>query len=101
LELVDRYHSSLLRLAMIYVPSRAVAEEIVQETWPGVLQGVDRFEGRSSLKTWIYRILVNRAKARSEREGRNIAFSQFFDADADPGESALDPERFLPPDHEQ
>jgi RNA polymerase sigma-70 factor (ECF subfamily) len=100
-ELVDSLHSALLRLAVIYVPSRAVAEEVVQETWLGVLQGVDRFEGRSSLKTWIYRILINRARTRSERESRSIPFSQFFDPEADPAEPSVDPERFLPADHAQ
>ncbi len=98
-ELVDTYHSALLRLAMIYMPSRGVAEEVVQETWLGVLQGVDRFEGRSSLKTWIFRILINRAKTKSQREGRSIPFSQLFDPDSDTGEPAVDPERFLPPSH--
>jgi RNA polymerase sigma-70 factor (ECF subfamily) len=100
-ELVESYHNALLRLAIIYVPSRAIAEEVVQETWLGVLQGIDRFEGRSSLKTWICRILINRARTRSEREGRSIPFSQFFDPDTDPGEPAVDPERFLPSHHAQ
>src|SRR5690606_9040774 len=59
-DLVDRYHGSLIRLAMLFVPSRAVAEEVVQETWVGVLDGLDRFEARSSVKTWIFRILTNR-----------------------------------------
>lgn|GEM_PF-5516422 len=68
--LLDQYHASLVRLACIYVSSRAVAEEVAQETWLGVLQGLDRFEGRSSLKTWIFRILTNRAKTRGQREAR-------------------------------
>lgn len=68
--LVDRYYGPLLRLAMAYVPSRAVAEEVVQETWLGVIEGISRFEGRSSLKTWIFKILVNRAKTRGKRESR-------------------------------
>ena len=59
---MDWYSGSLLRLAMAYVPSRAVAEEVVQETWMGVLEGIGRFEGRSSFKTWLFRILTNRAK---------------------------------------
>ncbi len=100
-ELVEAYHNALLRLAMIYMPSRGVAEEVVQETWLGVLQGVDRFEGRSSLKTWIFRILINRAKTKSQREGRTIPFSQLFDPDSDSGEPAVDPERFLPTDHSE
>ncbi len=61
--LIDLHHGSLLRLAMVYTRSRAVAEEIVQDTWLGVLKGIHRFEGRSSLKTWIFRILLNRARS--------------------------------------
>src|SRR6476661_3706125 len=90
--LIDRYHSSLLRLAMLYVPSRAVAEEVVQETWLGVLQGLARFEGRSSLKTWIFRILTNRAQTRGQREGRSIPFSSVWNADDDPAEPAVEAE---------
>lgn len=74
-ELVDRYHASLIRVAMRYVPSRAVAEEVVQETWIGVIEGIDRFEGRSTVKTWLYRILIYRARARGERERRTTPFS--------------------------
>lgn len=68
--LVDRYHPALLRLARSYVPSQAVAEEVVQDTWLGVMRGIDRFEGRSSFKTWLFRILVNRARTTGERERR-------------------------------
>jgi len=57
--LVDQYHTTLLRVAATMVPSRAVAEEVVQETWLGVVRGIDRFEGRSSLRTWLFHILVN------------------------------------------
>jgi RNA polymerase sigma-70 factor, ECF subfamily len=71
-ELVDRYHNSLIRVARGYVGGHAIAEEVVQETWIAVIEGIDRFEGRSSLKTWIYRILVYRARSRSERERRTI-----------------------------
>ncbi len=95
-ELLGRYHMPLLRLAMVYVPSRAVAEDVVQETWMGVLQGLSRFEGRSSLKTWIFRILTNRAKTRGEREGRTIPFSSVWGPDAGPAEPAVDPGRFRP-----
>ena len=73
--LVDRYHSSLVRLAMAYVRNLAAAEEVVQETWLGVVRGLARFERRSSLKTWIFRILVNRAKTHARRDGRAIPFS--------------------------
>jgi RNA polymerase sigma-70 factor (ECF subfamily) len=71
-ELVNRYHASMVRVASSFVPSRAVAEEVVQDTWLGVLRGIDRFEGRSSLKTWIFRILVNRAKTTGAREPRSV-----------------------------
>lgn len=67
---MNYYSGSLLRLAMAYVPSRAVAEEVVQETWMGVFEGIDRFESRSSFKTWLFRILTNRAKTRGIRESR-------------------------------
>jgi RNA polymerase sigma-70 factor (ECF subfamily) len=100
-ELVERYHSPLTRLARLYVPSQAVAEEVVQETWLGVLQGLRGFEGRSSLKTWIFRILMNRARTRGEREGRMIPFSVAFSAEGAPDEPAVDPERFLSADHPQ
>lgn len=96
-ELVGRHQRAMLRVASAYVPSRAVAEEVVQETWLGVLQGLARFEGRSSLKTWIFRILVNRARTRGEREGRSIPFSDLAPADAEG--PTVDPERFLPAGH--
>ena len=91
MELVERYHSGLVRLAQSFVASRAVAEEVAQETWLGVLGGIDRFEGRSSLKTWIFRILVNRAKTRGEREARSVPFSS-LEGD---GEPSVDPDRFI------
>jgi RNA polymerase sigma-70 factor, ECF subfamily len=95
-ELVREYQASLLRVAQIYVSSRAVAEDVVGETWLAVLQGLDRFEGRSSLKTWIFSILTNRAKTRAQRERRTIPFSA-LQPDWVP-EPALDPERFRGPD---
>ena len=91
--LVERYGPSMVRIASAFVPSRAVAEEVVQDAWIGVLRGLDRFEGRSSLKTWIFRILVNIAKTRGQREGRTTPFSSI----GDEGPS-VDPSRFLPPD---
>ena len=94
---VREWHSSLLRVAQIFVPTRAVAEEVVQETWLRVLGALDRFEGRSSLKTWVFRILVNTAKTRAQREGRTIPFSALQDASRVP-EAAVEPERFLPDD---
>ena len=98
---LDRYGGTMLRIAMVYVPSRTVAEEVVQETWLGVLQGLNRFEARSSLKTWIFRILTNRAKTRGERERRSLVFSELESADTDSFEPAVAPERFLPPEHER
>jgi RNA polymerase sigma-70 factor (ECF subfamily) len=92
MELVERYHGALVRLARSFVSSQAVAEEVAQETWLGVLNGIDRFEGRSSLKTWIFRILVNRAKTRGERESRSVPFSSLDDPD---GEPSVDPDRFV------
>lgn len=68
--LVDRYHTPMVSLAMNFVPTRAVAEEVVQDTWLGVVRGIHRFEGRSSLKTWLFRILVNRARTAGQRERR-------------------------------
>jgi RNA polymerase sigma-70 factor (ECF subfamily) len=96
--LLDRYHPALLRLALLYVPSRPVAEDVVQETWVGVLQGIGRFEGRAALKTWIFRILINRAKTHGAREGRTIPFSALGNPAAEPGDPAVEPERFRPGD---
>ena len=95
--LVERYHEPMLRLAASFVPSGAVAEEVVQDTWLAVLRGLENFEGRSSLKTWLFRILVNRARSTGSREQRSIPV-------ADP-EPAVDPSRFAgggwadPPEH--
>ena len=75
MDAVQRYGGLMLRVARLYVSSRAVAEEVVQETWLGVIAGIDRFEGRSSFKTWLFRILTNTAKTRGEREGRSVPFS--------------------------
>ncbi len=93
--LVREWHSSLLRVAQIFVPTRAGAEDVVQETWLRVLGALDRFEGRSSLKTWVFRILVNTAKTRAQRERRSIPFSALHDPARIP-EAAVEPERFLP-----
>ncbi len=92
--LVDRYHAPLLRLAMAFVSSKAVAEEVVQETWIGVLEGLGRFEGRSSLKTWIFRILTNQAKTRGVRESRSVPFSSLGRDEDDRSEPSVDPSRF-------
>jgi RNA polymerase sigma-70 factor, ECF subfamily len=98
--LVETYSPALLRVAMTYVPSRAVAEEIVQETWLGVMRGAARFEGRSSVKTWLFRILVNIAITRGQRERRSTPFSALAPAGAEGDHGpAVDPDRFLPADH--
>jgi RNA polymerase sigma-70 factor (ECF subfamily) len=87
-DLIGRYTPSLLRVASSYVRNRAVAEEVVQEAWLGVLRGIERFEGRSSLKTWIFHIVVNVAKTRATREARSVPFSALTH------EPVVDPERF-------
>ena len=92
-ELVESYGAALLRLAQTFVRSRAVAEEVVQETWLGVLKGIDRFEGRSSLRTWVFRILTNVAKTRAVREGRSTPFSDLR-SETEEG-PLLDPSRFV------
>jgi RNA polymerase sigma-70 factor (ECF subfamily) len=73
--LVQQHQAPMLRIARMYVASQAVAEEVVQEAWLGILKGLDRFEGRSSLRTWMYRIVTNVAKTRGQREGRSVPFS--------------------------
>ena len=73
--LVAEHHASLRRVARLYVASSAIADEVVQDTWLGVIRGIWAFEGRSSLKTWIFRILVNRARTRAARESRSVAFA--------------------------
>jgi RNA polymerase sigma-70 factor (ECF subfamily) len=88
--LVERYHAAFVRLAQTYVRERAVAEEVAQETWLAVLGGIGGFEGRASLRTWLFRILVNRAKTRGQRERRSVPFSSVAEAD----EPAVDPDRF-------
>jgi len=98
--LVDSLMSSMLRVARMYVSTQAVAEEVVQEAWVGVLQGIHRFEGRSSLRTWIFRILTNVAKTRGQREGRSIPFASLAGDDLDqpavPAEAFQGPEGAWP-----
>jgi RNA polymerase sigma-70 factor (ECF subfamily) len=96
--LVSEYHASLVRVARIYVSTQAAAEEVAQETWLGVLNGLSRFEGRSSLRTWIFRILANVAKTRAKRDGRTLPFSALQDPGRVP-EPAVDADRFLDPEH--
>ncbi len=99
--LVDDLSPSLLRMARAYVSTDAAAQEVVQETWLGVLRGLDGFEGRAALRTWIFRILVNIAKTRGVREARSLPFSSAFDSNSDSGSAVVDPDRFLPHDHDR
>ena len=96
--LVDRHSPAMIRVALAYVPSRAAAEEAVQETWIAVMRGIDAFEGRSSLKTWIFRILTNVAMRAGARERRSVPFAALAEAE-NTGEPSVDPDRFLPADH--
>jgi RNA polymerase sigma-70 factor (ECF subfamily) len=93
--LVSLYHAPLRRLALSYVRSAAVADEVVQETWLGVIRGIHGFEERASLKTWIFRILTNTAKTRAERESRMVPLSALAATDSDSDETAVDPDRFF------
>ena len=97
LALVQRHQGSMLRVASTFVSSAALAEEVVQETWLGVLHGIDGFQGRSSLRSWIFGILTNCARSRGARESRSAPFSSFSGPDED--EPAVDPSRFLGADH--
>ena len=81
--LVDRYQQPMLRLARSMVPSQSVAEEAVQDTWMGVVRGIDRFEGRSSLKTWLFRILINRTRSAGSREPVNASIESLHTVDPD------------------
>jgi RNA polymerase sigma-70 factor (ECF subfamily) len=91
--LVERLQPSMLRVARMFVSTQAVAEECVQECWLGVLQGLGRFEGRSSLRTWIFRILTNIARTRGQREGRSVPFASLAGDDLDA--PSFDPAMFL------
>ena len=92
--LVREHGSFLMRLVMMHVPSRAIAEEVVQDTWVAVLNGLDRFEGRSSLRTWIASIALNKARTRGTREGRIVPFALLRRRYEEGCGPALDPERF-------
>jgi RNA polymerase sigma-70 factor, ECF subfamily len=100
-ELISLYTPSLLRVATAYTGSRAIAEEVVQETWLGVLHGLDRFEGRSALKTWIFKILTNIATTRAARERRSVPFSALAARESEESWASVDPERFFPSDHDR
>jgi RNA polymerase sigma-70 factor, ECF subfamily len=92
--LVKEHDRAMRRLASSFVASPAVADEVVQETWLAVIRGLDAFEGRASLKTWIFRILVNRAKSRGARERRITPFSSFPVLVEDEAGPTVDPDRF-------
>lgn len=89
--LVERHYGTMLAVAQSYVKTRAVAEEVVQEAWLGVLKGIDRFEGRSSVKTWIISIVINTAKTRAVREARTVPMASLA---PEGEEAAVEPERF-------
>jgi len=96
-EVVDAWTPVLLRVALLHVSTRASAEEVVQDTWLAVIQGLDGFEGRSSLRTWVFRILENRARTRGVREARAVPWSSAFGEDgagAADGGPTVDPARF-------
>jgi RNA polymerase sigma-70 factor, ECF subfamily len=95
-ELLDRYDAPLRRVARTYVATDSAADEVVADTWLGVLKGIDRFEQRSSLKTWIFRILMNIARTRGTRDKRSIPFSSLGPEDDDA--PTIAPERFQGPD---
>ncbi len=98
--LIELHHTSLVRLAQVWIRDSSVAEEVAQETWLTVLQGIDAFEGRSPLRTWVFGILANKAKRRATRESWSRPFSA-YDNDTDRGDpSGLGPAHFFPPGHE-
>jgi RNA polymerase sigma-70 factor (ECF subfamily) len=83
MELVEKLTPSMQRVARMFVSSDATAGEVVQDTWVGVLQGLDKYEGRASLRTWVFRILVNIAKTRGKRESRSVPFATLAGDDLD------------------
>lgn len=98
--LIMRHHTSLLRLAGVWVGDVSAAEEVVQETWMAVVQGLHLFQGRSSLQSWIFGILANKAKRRATRENRSHPFSS-YQANTEWGDSPeISPDHFFPPGHE-
>jgi RNA polymerase sigma-70 factor, ECF subfamily len=96
--LVEQHGGAMLRIARLYVRDRAVAEEVVQEAWLGVLRGLERFEGRSSLRTWLFRIVSNLAKTRGVRESRSIPFSALAGDEVEDEGPSVPPERFRGPE---
>src|ERR671932_386744 len=98
--LVERYQSALVRLARLYVHDRGAAEDVVQETWLAVVRGIERFECRAALKTWLFRILVNRARTRAARDAQSVALATLGGVDAESfSKPAVPPARFRPADN--
>jgi RNA polymerase sigma-70 factor (ECF subfamily) len=97
--LIDLYHPAMVRTAMFFVRTRPAAEDVAQETWLAVVRGLKGFDGRSSLKTWIFAILINRAKTHGAREDRYVPLAMSTQSDAEVDEPSLDPDRFNPDDH--
>jgi len=98
-DLVERHHGTLVRLARVWLRDGAAAEEVAQETWIAVLRGLDGFEGRSRLQSWIFSILVNQAKRRAVRDRRTVSFSALGADDAGGDGWSVDPDRFFPAGH--
>jgi RNA polymerase sigma-70 factor (ECF subfamily) len=96
--LVEHFHPVMLRLALVYVTERIVAEEVVQQTWREILEGLNQFEGHFSLKTWLFRTLIDCATTRAQCEGR-LPFSSLSDEESALGEATVDAARFWPADH--
>ena len=92
-ELVRRHHRAMVHFAESFVPTRAIAEEVAQDAWLGVIKGIDRFEGRSSLSTWIFRIVANIARTRGERERRTVTIAE----EVASGTPSVPPRRFTGP----
>jgi RNA polymerase sigma-70 factor (ECF subfamily) len=97
--LLERHGPTMLRLARLYTSDTSVAEDAMQDAWLGVLRGLDRFEERASIRTWVCGIMLNRLKTRLKRDGRMIPFSALFDGASAPAEPAVDPGCFLEADH--
>lgn len=101
LALVRKYYTAMQAMALRYVNAAEVAEEVVQETWMAVLQGLRHFEGRASLRAWLFAIVANRARTYAKREGRTIAFSDWYGAEAEEQEEAVPGARFETPSHDR
>ena len=99
-QLHQHFYSAMLRIATNFVRSREEAEEVIQDTWVAVLAGIHRFEGRSSFKTWVFRILINRARTRAKRESRTVPFSSLDRGDVAPVESTTSSAHARTPEHD-